>query len=225
MMKWMQKFVAVKLAVITAISTCLPSNDLSANYYQGPYDNNCCQPCEAPCEAPCQSGWGNGWVLLGAAALGAAAGAATGAAVGGGRGKRGRHGTDAENPFVSDVGQALSFNFVLALSLDVLGAVITPFVSTPDGRVISGTSQVATILGLAIPQSIVIDNPVFGTYTAGYQTTGGVVTLTAAPIVTVSASRDGSLTSIGLVTVGLGLLLETGSQTFGDFTYGAEPIP
>lgn len=224
MMKWVQKFVAMKLAVVTAVSVCLPSDNLSANYYPGSYDNNCCpQQCEPQCD-PCetQCGIGNGWVLLGAAALGAAAGAATGAAVGG---RRGRSGCDGEDAFVADRGQSLTFNFVLALSADVLGATITPFVSTPDGRVIVGASQVATILAFATPQSIVVDNPVFGTYTAGYQTTGGLVTLTLAPIITVTASRDSSTTAVGLVTVGLGLALETGSQTYADFTYGPNPIP
>jgi len=145
------------------------------------------------------------------------------------RGERGARGatgaTGAAFAFPADIGQSLVFAYTFNVAEGDVGTTITPFVVRPDGVVVVGTPQTPLVAG-PINFSIVVSDPPFGGYQVGVQTiNGGVLALTSTLIETVTASRDGSITT--LVTPNLGLALGVGaeSQISANFAYGPTIVP
>lgn len=236
MFSFLYKKIASKAAILSLLTVCVPFGGISA--YTGPsYGQDCC--CEEPqcCESSSFLS-GKGLCLIGGAALGAAAGAATGYAASsdghrGHHGERGRRGptgdpgatgaTGAAFAFPADIGQSLTFNFVLTVTAGDVSTTVTPFVSLPDGTVIEGGAQ-AVVIGVNTLTPIVITDPLFGTYTSGVQVVSGFVALGATLLETVVASRDGSTTLIANTTPVVATAANE-SQTTVDFVYGANPVP
>ncbi len=105
--------------------------------------------------------------------------------------------------FTNDPGQTLTFNLSAEIFGDehIFSAILTPFVTGPDGNTVEGTPVVLTnviITDLEVPfDPILINNPVFGQYQAGIQIVGN--NPVALPITlsgNVIASRDGSTTNL-----------------------------
>lgn len=127
-------------------------------------------------------------------------------------------------PFIADEGQTLTFDINLTLAATLVSGTIIPYVSTPDGQVIEGSAFSST---LAVLQSrtIVISDPVFGTYHPGIQIINPGATVAVNILATsVTASRDGSTTDIAPpVTFGVSIGVE--EQVEQSFTYGQNNVP
>lgn len=144
-----------------------------------PLEAQCCDP------SPCCMDWSS---LLVPALVGAAAGAATAAAIKnkgkhgkkgergchGEQGERGRRGPAGENPFIRDVENSLTFNFELEsiTGVESVDGPITPYISTPEGRIITGTPFNFSNTSSSTDTGITIGSPVFGTYTFGFEVSG-----------------------------------------------------
>lgn len=213
-------------------------------------DNQCCAP--PPCEEECCPTGGSNWKswVGGAVLLGAAAGAIAGAAASKGKhGSRGRNGergpagpAGSEGPegpqgpagssgssgsgsFTPDTGESLTFaleSFSVEGETGLTQMLGAFFVSYPDGTVVQ-TSVQAIQTGLNSFPNIVVNNPVFGEYTAGLQVSGNPMLL-AEPLpltYTVTASRDSSITNLQGFTPEI--TTNTGdpfqSQTAEEFSY------
>lgn len=222
-----------KLALFALVSTTvLPLNSLSGA--------SCGNPCED------ESFWcSNKGCLIGGALLGAAAGAGTGYAAGHSSGHKGKRGfTGATGPtgatgatgaigptgptgpagtFPADVGQTLTFNESLNVAVGI-GTTVIPFVSAPDGTVIAGTPFTIVAIGLNNFPAIVISDPIFGEYAAGFQIAGGPAGLTATFDGSATTSRDGALTIYSLATP-IATAIGTNEQVSLNFVYGPDPIP
>ncbi len=146
---------------------------------------------EAQCDpAPCCIDWCS---LVVPALVGAAAGAATGAAVNhrgkhgkkgerghrgeqGDEGQRGHRGPEGDNPFIRDTEHTLQFDFTIT-SINFAGAVpvgesIVPYVSTPDGKIVTGTEFSFVNSGTTGTTVIKLATPVYGDYVFGLEVPG-----------------------------------------------------
>jgi hypothetical protein len=214
-----------------------------------------CNPCD-PC-APCapRRNWGTGAVILTGVAAGIAGGA-IGAAVGHRKGHKGRNGRDGNGggrgatgargprgpagdtgatgpagpgPFVTDTGESLSFIFNLTLGIVLFPAApgIVPFVSTPDGRVLTTTPFDPSLL-LLQTRTIIVTDPVFGTYHMGLLIPPSLAAVALSLNNFVFASRNGgSLTAVPLA-VDIAVPLGVQTQVQEEYTYGPTgtvPIP
>lgn len=139
------------------------------------------------------------------------------------RGHRGPRGHQGEpgDPWVADVGQALTFDFAITLSAGLSGPLgdIVPFVEAPDGRVIEAAHLNPTSAA-AQTTSITINNPIYGTYHFGYFlpahfNAAGVTVTVGDDVVT---SRDSTLTAY-IDTFSLPSPLDADFQFTHDFTY------
>lgn len=87
------------------------------------------------------------------------------------QGAQGATGSAGSDPFVADIGNQLVFNFEFAVLVDQASnnpsGFITPFVSTPDGTVVRGSTLSLPIDNETI--SIPISDLVFGSYHAGIE--------------------------------------------------------
>lgn len=139
------------------------------------------------------------------------------------RGHRGPRGHQGEpgDPWVADVGQALTFDFALTLAAGLSGPTgdIVPFVEAPDGRVLEAQHFDPTSTN-AQTTSLTITNPIYGTYHFGYffpahfNATGVAVAL-GDDVVT---SRDATITAY-LDGFTLPSPLDADFQFTHDFTY------
>ncbi|WP_068471361.1 hypothetical protein [Candidatus Protochlamydia phocaeensis] len=220
-----------------------------------PIQASCCEsnPC---CETDecCGGGWfggGNGRTALvigGAAVVGGIAGAIAGNASSH-RGHRGRTGdpgavgpigpvgptgatptTPGPGAFTVDAANTLTFAMGLTVTAATAGSIVTPFVERPDGVTLEGTPVAVGLIGTPTFAPITITDPVYGTYHAGLRFTAtGLLTLTAAVTGSVFATRDSSVTNIGVATLAPTTPLITGTATQAqitlDFTYDALTIP
>lgn len=125
--------------------------------------------------------------------------------------------------FEKDCGETLTFRISLELFQD-LGSSVIPFVSTPNGKVFEGTNYNLTLFNVTQTKTITIKNPVFGTYHVGLQGSDITSTIPFEFFSTVTASRDGSVTSL-LPVIDDTFQAVPSQQFTQEFTYGKKNVP
>lgn len=228
---------ATQLLILSAFSMVASPAISSAAYYQ---DARCCQAsCEQDCceDNCCGSNWG---CWIGGTLLGAAAGAATGAAVSGGRGHRGAQGETgdtgepgergrrgppgAPGSFVADGTNTLSFDASLTVGASLVGAELVFFVSEPDGTVLQTAPVTPAAVGLLDFPALVVSPALFGEYATGIQISDPTLVAAATAVtIDVTASRDGSVTTLVLTTPTVAIGDQ--AQASSNFVYGEDPLP
>ncbi len=239
----MYRFVVTHLSKLNPFALLLILSLLSTPFQ---LPAQCCyQPEEEPDCCEDNSNFQNRALIIGGAAI---AGGVIGAVIGNSNhhhpssGSRGPSGSSGEpgpvgpvgpvGPgFANDPGQTLTFN----LSVEILGdehifsAILTPFVTGPDGSTVEGTPVLLTnviITDLEVPFApISIDNPVFGQYQTGIQIAGNnFVPLPATLRGNVIATRDGSTTNLAEISFETPTFVQQ-LQGAMLFSYGQNNIP
>jgi hypothetical protein len=204
---------------------------------------NCCAPqtCCDPCDECCDNGWMQ-YVGLALVAAGAGALAGWGAAEAtNSKGSRGRHGATGPTGPTGPTGGSFVVNpaDTLTATAPLAAIVITggtgsviPFVSTPDGLVLTGPaiplSTIVTALTITWP-TVPAGDVVSGTYEYGLTivNSGALVTVGTTILPTVLSTETGVATALpALVIPALTLLSPAGeSQIQSDFTYDFSVFP
>jgi hypothetical protein len=127
------------------------------------------------------------------------------------------------NPFIADIGQTLTFDFTLPVTVGLIGDTVTAFITEPNGTTITGPTQTITLVGFAIP-SITVANPIFGNYQAGVIVGAATATINTSVTTTATESRNGTVTALSPLPLTVGVL---GARAQGSEPYGylINPVP
>lgn len=223
-------FTNVMLATLCAFSFLANPSKATAQEYFNPHE-------ECDC---CESHGNAAWILGGVLVIGGVAVLLSNHSNHGHSGCKGSTGSEGSQglqgpagpSFTADIGQSLVFDVTIdAFNTNPTGVTYTvlPFVTAPDGTVFEGTPQTVTTNVANVPLgSIPVSDPLFGIYKVGIAAQNPdnpPFDFDLNVRADVTASRDGSVTTIAQDHYNSNNLTTLDIQSIVDFSYGPADVP